>query len=166
MNAATRGQLFLAAVILGGQTAPAAMAATQTTTFQVTATVQAACLINSADTMAFGAYLRKSKSDSTSNVIVTCTNSTGYNVGLDAGTSAGATVTTRKMTGPGGAFLGYSLFSDANRTVNWGNTIGVDTVAGTGNGTPQDLTVYGEIPIGQHPTPGSYNDTITVTLTF
>lgn len=155
----------LAAAILAGTSAHAALAATQTTTFQVTANVQAACLINSAANLDFGSY-SGSRVDATSDISVTCTNTTNYDVGLDAGTSTGATVTTRKMTGPGGALLAYNLYSDSSHSVNWGNTIGVDTVAGVGSGSAQTLTVYGRTPAGQHPTPGGYTDTITVTLTF
>ena len=159
-------RLCLAAAILAGTSVHAAIGATQTTTFQVTATVQTACLINSATDLNFGAYVRKSVLDGTSNISVTCTNTTPYDVGLNAGTSTGATVTTRKMTGPGSDHLAYALYSDAARTVNWGNTIGTDTVHAVGNGAVQTATVYGQIPSGQHPTPGAYADTITVTLTF
>jgi spore coat protein U-like protein len=166
MNSGQRNRLFIAASVLAASTASAAIAATQTTTFQVTANVQAACLINSADNLDFGAYNRSTRRDATSDIKVVCTNTTNYDVGLDAGTSAGATVTTRKMTGPGGALLAYNLYSDSSRTTNWGNTVGVDTVAGVGNGNVQALTVYGRVPAGQHPTPGGYTDTITVTLTF
>jgi spore coat protein U-like protein len=71
------------------------------------------------------------------------------------------------MTGPTGALpLHYSLFQDSARTINWGNTVGTDTVAGTGNGGGQTLTVYGQIPSGQGNRPGTYNDTITVTVTY
>ena len=80
----------------------------------------------------------------TSTTTVTCTNTTPYNVGFNAGTAPGATVTTRKMTGPGGALLAYALYQDAAHTINWGNTIGTDTETGTGNGSGQTLTVYGQ----------------------
>ena len=96
---------------------------------------------------------------------VTCTNTTPYTVGLDAGTFTGATVTTRRMTGPAAAPLSYSLFSDAGRTTNWGNTAG-SWVSGTGNGSSQTLNVYGRIPAAQYATPGAYTDTITVTVTY
>ena len=162
----SRKQLLCAATIAAGIPVSTAIASTQTTTFQVTATVQTACEINSASNLAFGAYTRQAIDDATSNISVTCTNTTPYDVGLDAGTSTGATVTNRAMTGPGGALLHYAMYSDANRTVNWGNTVGVDTVHSIGNGSAQSLTVYGQIPSGQHPTPGAYTDTITVTLTF
>ncbi|HEY1962441.1 MAG TPA: spore coat U domain-containing protein, partial [Rhizomicrobium sp.] len=92
---------------------------------------------------------------------------TPWNVGLNQGTFSGATVTSRKMSGPGSASLSYSLYQDAARTRNWGNTVGTDTVPGTGTGTAQSLTVYGRVPGSQTAAvPGSYADTIVVTLTY
>jgi spore coat protein U-like protein len=156
------------AAILGclalGLTPTSAVAATTTTTFAVTATVQATCVV-SATAMAFGTYTAVAAT-STSTVSVTCTNTTGYNVGLSAGLASGATVTTRSMTGPGSALLGYGLFSNTARTTNWGDTVGTDTVTGTGNGSAQALTVYGNLPAGQYLAPGAYTDTITATVTY
>jgi spore coat protein U-like protein len=148
---------------LGLATQPA-VAATVTTTFGITATVQATCLV-SATSLAFGTYTG-AVATSTSAVSVTCTNTTPYNVGLSAGLATGATVAARQMTGPASALLGYALFSDAARTVNWGQTIGTDTVAGTGNGAAQAITVYGQATAGQFVAPGAYTDTITATVTY
>jgi spore coat protein U-like protein len=150
-------------LMLGLATKPA-VAATATTTFSVTATVQSTCLV-SATAMAFGTYTG-AVATSTSAVSVTCTNTTPYNVGLSAGLATGATVTTRQMTGPASAVLGYALFSNSARTVNWGQTIGTDTVTGTGNGAAQALTVYGQATAGQFVAPGAYTDTITATVTY
>ncbi len=141
-----------------------AAAATATTTFQVTATVQATCVI-AANTLAFGTYTG-AQTDATTTISVTCTNSTPYNVGLDPGTAPGATVTTRKMSGPGGALLAYALYRDAARAQNWGNTVGTDTVTGAGNGGGQTLTVYGRLAGSQYVTPGAYADTITATTSY
>jgi spore coat protein U domain-containing protein, fimbrial subunit CupE1/2/3/6 len=153
----------LGLLVLGVAT-QSAVAATVTTTFGVTATVQATCLV-SATPLAFGTYTG-AVANSTSAVSVTCTNTTPYNVGLSAGLATGSTVTTRKMTGPASALLGYALFSDAARTVNWGQTIGTDTVTGTGNGAAQAITVYGQATAGQFVAPGAYTDTITATITY
>ncbi len=133
-------------------------------TLTVNATVQATCQV-SATAMAFGTYTAAAAT-STSVLSFTCTNSTSYNVGLSAGIAAGATVTNRSMTGPASALLRYKLFRDSGRTANWGNTVGTDTVAGTGNGASQSLTVYGQIPAAQFVQPGSYADTITATVTY
>jgi spore coat protein U-like protein len=154
---------ILALSLLSSGAAPGAVAATATSTFTVNATVQATCLI-SATSLAFGIYTGV-QTDSSSTVTVTCTSTTPYNVGLSTGLATGATVTTRRMTGSGG-LLTYSLTSDAGRNINWGNTVGTDTVTGTGNGNAQALTVFGRVAAGQFVAPGAYTDTITATVTF
>lgn len=137
---------------------------TATTNFIVTVTVVKACTVT-ATPLAFGTYTGALIS-STSTISVACTKTTAYNVGLNAGLATGATVTNRSMTGPSSALLGYKLFSNSGYTINWGNTVGTNTVAGTGNGVTQPLTVYGQVPAGQLSTPGSYTDTITVSVTY
>ena len=145
---------------IGGSNFP-----TITTRFTVSAAVGAACSLSATD-LAFGNY-SGSPIDATSTISVNCTNATPYNVGLDTGIAPGATVTNRSMTGPGPAQLNYKLLSDAARTVNWGNTVGIDTVSGTGTGTPQLLTVYGQLPANETGLqPGTYSDMITATITF
>jgi spore coat protein U-like protein len=134
-----------------------------TSNFTLTVTISPACTI-SANPMSFGSY-SGAVVNATATLSVKCTNTTPYNVGLSAGSSSGATVTTRKMTGPGGALLNYSLYSNSGRTANWGNTAG-SWVGGTGNGAAQTLTVYGQVPANQHPTAGSYTDTIIATLNY
>lgn len=141
-----------------------AAASTATTTFNVTATVQATCLVSGSN-LAFGTY-SGSAIAMTTTLSVTCTNGTTYNVGLNAGTASGATVTTRAMTGPGSATLSYAMYQDSGHTTNWGNTVGTDTKSGSGNGSAQTLTVYGQLAASQYPSPGSYSDTITATVTY
>lgn len=143
--------------------APPASAATTNSTFAVTATVGATCTI-SAIPLAFGAYTQ-AVAQATSTITVNCTDTTPYNIGLDAGLTVGATVLTRAMSTAGGS-LPYSLFTDAARTVNWGNTVGTDTQVGTGSGAPQGLTVYGQVAAGQLAVPGTYTDTITATISY
>jgi spore coat protein U-like protein len=135
-----------------------------TTTFSVTANSQTACSISAAN-LDFGAYSRV-QLDGTATVSATCSSGAPYNIGLDQGVAPGATVTTRKMSGPGGGLLSYSLFRDSARTSNWGNTSGTDTVAATGTGVAQTFTVFGRVPASQSANPGAYSDTITMTLFF
>lgn len=154
--------LMAGSVLIGG----GAYAATTTTTFQVQITLTAQCLINSASTLNFGSSgFLSANVDQTSSIDVSCTNTTPYNIGLDAGTGAGATVAVRKMTS-GGNTVNYTLYSDAGRTTVWGNTIATDTVAATGNGASQVYTVYGRVPAQTTPAPGAYADTITATVTY
>jgi spore coat protein U-like protein len=142
------------------------LATTTSTTFSVSVTLAATCTINSASALNFGNQgILGTNVDQTSTIQVTCTNTTPYNIGLDAGTGTGATVATRKLTS-GGATVNYTLYSDTGRTTVWGTTIGTDTVAATGNGSGQNYTVYGRIPVQTTPAPGTYTDTITVTVTY
>jgi spore coat protein U-like protein len=139
-------------------------ACTNTGTVPITAGAQPTCSIT-ATNLAFGAY-NQVQLDATSTLSATCASGASYNIGLNQGGAPGATVTTRGMTGPGGLVLKYSLFRDSARTINWGNTVGTDTVAATGTGSAQSFTVYGRIPASQNLGGGVYQDTITATLTF
>jgi spore coat protein U-like protein len=140
---------------------------TATSSFQVTVTVQATCTVNSTQTMNFGSSqgLLAANVDAHADIVVTCTETTPYHVGLDAGASAGATVTTRKMTSGGGSTIDYSLYSD-NYTTNWGNTPSTDTVDAVGTGIGVTHRVYGRVPPQKTPAPDTYTDTITVTVTY
>jgi len=159
---------FLLGLALGGFAAALSGsgvdAATANATFTVTANVVTTCSVVD-NNLNFGNYTTALLTGTTT-ISATCTVGTPYTLGLDQGAFPGATVTTRGMTGPGVTPLDYGLFQDAGHTINWGNTPGVDTVAGTGNGASQPVTVFGQIPAAQSPAPGSYSDTITVTLTF
>ena len=141
-----------------------AHAVTATTTFQVTANVNVACTIEATD-LDFGDYTQ-AQLDAQSEITLNCTPAAEWNVGLNAGTFSGATVTTRKMTGPSTFSLAYGLFSDPARTNNWGDTVGTDTVSGVGTGAAEVLNVYGQIPASQVVGAGGYVDTITATVTF
>lgn len=141
-------------------------AATTTSTFTVQITIAGSCAITSTSTLDFGTQnVLTANVDTTSTVQVQCTNTTPYNIGFDAGTASGATVSTRKMTN-GAATVSYALYSNAGRTVNWGNTVGTDTVSATGNGAAQSQTVYGRVPVQSTPAPAAYTDTITMTVTY
>lgn len=135
-----------------------------TTTFMVIVNMPPLCSIT-ANNLNFGNYSAV-QLDGTTTLSATCASGTPYNIGLNQGVSTGATVTTRAMTGPGSTHLNYGLFQDTGRTTNWGNTVGTDTVASTGTGVAQSFTVFGRIPSAQFVGPGSYQDTITATLTF
>ncbi len=138
----------------------------QSDTFNVTTSVGEACSVTATD-LGFGAYdpLSATNTDATTTMDVTCTLTTTYDVGMDAGTGTGATTTVRVMEF-GANTLNYALYQEAGRTTIWGENVGVDTVSGTGTGSAQSLTVYGRIPALQGVTPGAYADLITVTVTF
>lgn len=132
--------------------------------FTVTATVAKQCSVT-ATPLDFGTVgLLLANTLGTSTIGVQCSSGSAWNVGLDKG-SNGASITTRKMAS-GANLVGYQLYSNAARTTVWGDTVGSNTVAGTGNGNVQNLTVYGSVPAQTTPAAGTYNDTITVTVTY
>jgi len=144
-----------------------AYATTTTSTFGVDVTIVAQCLINSASTLSFGSSqgVLIANVDQTSTIVVQCTDTTTYDIGLDEGTGTSASVATRKLTGSGGT-INYRLYSNAGRTTVWGKTVSTDTVSATGNGAAQSYTVYGRIPAQTTPAPAAYSDTITITVTY
>lgn len=158
-------QLSAAITLLGY--AAVVPSATDSTTFTVTATVSTACSISAAN-LNFGTYdiLAGIDTDATTTVTVTCTSLTGYDIGLDAGIGTGATVATRVMEDGSSNTLNYTLYQDTLRSTVWGNTQGSDTISGTGTGLAIPHVVYGRIPTGQTPPPGTYTDTITATVYF
>lgn len=99
--------------------------------------------------------------DATGQVRVTCTQSTGYTVGLGFGSF---TPTTRRML-KGSEFVTYGLYQDLARTQGWGDTVGT-MPGGTGTGLTQNYTVYGRVPPQTTPSVGTYNDTVAVTITY
>jgi len=121
-----------------------------------------ACSV-SVPTMNFGTYTGALSTPGATPMTVTCGFLTSYSVALNAGVGAGATTTTRKMTGPGSATLNYQMFQNSSRTTNWGNTS--DTESGSGTGSAQTLQIYRQAAAGQTVQPGTYTDTITVTVT-
>ena len=134
--------------------------------WNVTATILQNCRV-SATNLNFGTVaVLNSNVDASSTLTVSCTNGTPYNVGLSAGTGAGATVSSRKMTSAGGATIAYSLYANGSRTTVWGNTVAADTVSGTGSGLAQNYTVFGRVPAQTTPAPATYSDSIVATVTY
>ena len=154
-------RLLSFALVLPAAFAPAA---TKTAKFNVTATVQNDCTVAATD-LAFGTIgLVSSNVDSTSTLTITCTPTTAYTVGLDAGNVSGSTVDNRLM-GSGSSTLRYQLYSDTARTQIWRDAVD-STVGGTGSGVAQTLTVYGRIPTQTTPAVGSYLAQVTATITY
>ncbi|WP_084656156.1 Csu type fimbrial protein [Pandoraea norimbergensis] len=144
---------------------------TATATFTVTLIITAGCSV-SATPMSFGSLSNlNTVQTATSTVSVTCTNTTPYNVGLSAGTGTGSTVTARVLSGAingNAATIAYGLYQDSGHATVWGTTQGTNTQAGTGNGSAQAFTVYGQLPVsaGAIPQPDTYSSSITATVYF
>lgn len=142
-----------------------------TNTFPVTATITSACTVSGSnlnfgsaiDPLAAGTPL-----DATSTLTVTCSNTTPYTVALNAGANAGgATNFSSRTMKSGSDTLGYQLYLDSGRSSVWGDgTSSSSAKNGTGTGAAQSLSVYGRIPSLANVVPGSYTDTVTVTISY
>jgi spore coat protein U-like protein len=133
--------------------------------FTVSATVLSTCNV-SATTVGFGTVgSLGSNVDSTGTVSAQCSNTLPYSVSLNGGTSGATDPTQRKMA-QGANLVTYGLYRDSARSLPWGSTIGTNTVAGTGSGASQNITVYGRVPPQATGPVGTYNDTIVVTVTY
>ena len=132
----------------------------------VSATVPNACTVNMATDLDFGSILATETGtiDRSSAISLTCSRRTPWQIGLSNGANPSGLL--RRMAGPGGQFVEYQLYRNPERWDRWGSTLNVDTVAGTGTGSSQTATVYGRI-LNQYLTQaGTYNDTITVIVTY
>lgn len=155
-------RVTLALAALGSS---ALWAATDTTTFSVTATVVNACEVSASD-LSFGNYDPTSllNTDATTTITVTCTLLAPYSIRLNDGLNGGGDVANRAMS-DGTNTLSYNLYTDALRTTVWGNDAGTDIdLIGTGLAVP--TIVYGRIPAQQGVAAASFTDTITVTVDF
>ena len=154
---------------------PAVATTTTQSNFAVSLTIAAQCVINSTATLAFtapgvlGGSSGTDNNDATTTIAVQCTDTTPFDIGLDAGTTSGGTTTTRKMLNTASlstATVDYKLFTDSGHTANWGNSVGTDTSSKVADGASHTYTVYGRIPPQTTPAPGTYADLVTVTVTY
>jgi spore coat protein U-like protein len=130
----------------------------------------------SASGVGFGVYdvFTSSPTDAAGNVSVSCSLLgllsllVSYDIRLSAGTSG--TYSTRTMAGAGNS-LAYNLYKDSARNSIWGDgSSGTQTVSdGYLLGlltVTRHYPVYGRIPPNQNVSPGSYLDTIFVTVIY
>ena len=164
-------KILSAALATGVMVAGSAQAATTSTTFAVTATVQSTCSATAA-TLAFPNYTPGGGTQTgNTTVSVKCTKNTPFTVALNAGSTAGDAYAQRVM-GSGPNTLQYNLYTTAALTVIFGDgTGGTAMAAGTGLGvaTANSVQVFGQLPdnaTNQGAVPGAYSDTITVTVSY
>lgn len=134
--------------------------------FDAIAVVNAACAPGfSVEDIDFGTRgLLSAPVDTTATISPQCTRTTPYQVGLDDGLHALGQ--TRRMRSAAGRHVRYELYRDAARTQRWGNTPSTDTLAGTGDGSVQNLTVHARVEAQSTPPTGTYSDTVTVTIYY
>lgn len=139
--------------------------------------VPSLCQLNSTSTVDFGNIndISTTKHDYTAQGAVnsTCNFGTPYSIYLGDGNNR-ISGGFRRMTNGNNEFIPYQLYKDSNYSTVWDTTGGVTNVGGsggvskTGSGSAQTTTVYGKIPQGTSiaSTPGSYSDSVVVTVTY
>ncbi|MCA0403676.1 MAG: spore coat U domain-containing protein [Proteobacteria bacterium] len=131
----------------------------------------------SATGLAFGSYnpLLNVNVDNMNTVSVTCSAlivglDVSYVIALNPGLN-GSFTTSRRMKNGTSNFLNYNIYTTTARTVVWGD--GTSSTATISDAyllnllsVTRNYTAYGRIPSAQNPIPGSYTDTVTVTVTY
>lgn len=130
----------------------------------------------SAISTSFGVYspLSPGALDGTGQVTVRCEQLlisilVSYTIQLSSGSSG--SYAPRNMNGPGYQ-LAYNLYNDASHTQVWGDgSLGTGVVSdgyllGIIFPVVRSYNVYGRIPAGQNVAPGSYTDSIVVTVNY
>jgi len=126
----------------------------------------------SVTSLAFGTYGPSALTPQQSNVVITASCAGGivggtlppFTIAMGMGNGSFA----QRVMKSGSYSLNYQIYTSAVLATVWGDGTGsTSTVAAGNNGqATQTITGYGIIPAGQYVTPGSYLDTITVTLTY
>lgn len=136
----------------------------QSETFTVRVTVIAACLITAQD-LNFGVYNSDMAKSASTMLNLKCTPGTDASVSLDGGSSGNPR--KRIMQGPAPLGINYQLYTDAAHRDEIDNTRAVFKLRKRDNtGQTVVYTVYGEIPPLQVTLPGTYIDTIRVTVEY
>jgi spore coat protein U-like protein len=140
---------------------------------------QYACNVTAAGAVNFGTYTPSSGTPAlgSTSTTLTCSYVSGgaqkvdWSMTLSSGNSGNCNA--RTLTKPGDA-LNYNIYQNSIAGGVWGDLacatypFGTMTVGpGGGNGTRSvTYTLYGQIPISQYVSAGSYNDFLTLTITY
>ncbi|AGU49163.1 spore coat U domain-containing protein [Variovorax paradoxus B4] len=164
---------LIAAAILAVTATSAVLAATSpaTATFQVLITVNKACSVvaGTASNIDFGAVDSSATSlSASSNISVTCSKTTPYNVGL-LPSNSDTTGAGEMSPASGTDRVAYQLRSVSATGPVWGSTATAtdvgNGVAGTGTGVAQTIPVFATVA-DANVTPGAYADTVTVQVNY
>ena len=132
-----------------------------------------------ATVLAFGSVssLSSTATTSTATITVSCTTTLAALAAvpytLSMGVSATSGTMTRSLAGLLGARLNYNVYTTAAYSSVWGDgSAGTSQVSGSVTPTTLAIpvtashTAYGKVPLPQVVTPGSYADSMTVTVNY
>lgn len=143
--------------------ASSAMAGTTTSNLAASVALTSDCTLTTTP-IAFGTVdtLNYTSVKPTGVMSLTCTGGTSAKVSINAGLGVGATTGVRYMTDSTGDTLRYALYQSTAGTFGWDSTVTV-TFASTGT---QTLNAVGVLVTGQAIIPGTYADTVTVSVAY
>jgi spore coat protein U-like protein len=133
--------------------------------------VHAACTVTLGN-LSFGPYdpLSSAPATTSGNAVVSCNDSPPPTVTMQLSASAvsGGYMPRRMRNAIGGDTLDYNFYADAGATTVWGDGTGgtVTRSSKVNRNAPWSVTFYGRIAPSQDVTPGSYADTLTITIVF
>ncbi len=112
----------------------------------------------------FGDYdvFNSSHTDSTGTITVSCSAETAYTLKLSAGNGS----FSERLLLDGSHSLSYNIYTDAARSLVWGDGSGGSVTQSGNTDTSAEHTAYGRIPARQNVYPGTYVDSIVVTLEY
>lgn len=129
----------------------------------VSAQVPSACLITIATDLDFGSASRlDAPRDQSSLIRLRCATGTAWTMTLSNGNNP---ANGQRRMASNGNFLPYELYLDPALLIPWGDS---EATGASDVGENEDVAfpVYGRVFPQPAPIPGSYSDTITVTLTY
>jgi spore coat protein U-like protein len=133
----------------------------QTADLNVVATVEASCTLRGG-TLDFGSY--RTEEDKTAQATISYMCPEGMEIGLTLSQGRQPQGQERAMMRDDGReVLHHQLYQDAARSQVWGDQGDALTISSTADGDAT-VDVYGEIGAGQSVPPGTYRDTVLITL--
>ena len=131
----------------------------------------AACTV-ALGNLSFGPYdpLSSSPATTSGNATVTCPDTPPPTVTIQLSPSAvsGGFFPRRMRNAVGSDVLDYNFYADTGAATIWGDGTGGTTTRSqkVNKNAPWSVTFYGRIAPNQDVTPGSYSDTLTITIVF
>ena len=131
----------------------------------INANVPSGCRITALSDLDFGTLSAplSAATDQSASLTLQCPSGTSWQVDLGAGNH---NASTRRMSSPAGAYVGYQLYRNAARTQVWGSSVGGTTESGTSTGASTVVPIYGRIPAQAGISSGTYSDIVILTLTY
>ena len=144
---------------------PCAAAGRATNQFQASVSPISSCTVSAAPLAFFIPVPTNLNVDSTTTITVKCPPQTAFTVDIDTGLYSNG-INRRVFNAGYNAYINYDVYKDPPRSAVWG-TGGAKNVAGNSGLTGVSvMTVYGRVAAVKSLQSGSYNDTLTVTVTF